>query len=634
MPVDLVVGKDISVFARNFHIFSCDARSRAILGQYGIQCPADEACPEDPAAEFSRKRQEMAGGHSANKAFKKYNEAQLGAAIGATTKLGDFIEFNDHPPLRFFAVWYDQRLYGKLNRYTIDFYLEDRTFHIRDIIQDNSGTDQFHNAYKRATIAKPQQYRVDTNSIGRQKEDSQLYDVTDLYIGNEIILFGRKLLLTRCNQACRNFYQRKSLENPSMFRAQPADIRLPEDEPLPPPKGQPTVPYIGGVVTFGSQEDSVQSCHSLHPIHIKDDPEKVKSNQNHALSFGAELVSKLPTDAGRFFAVKFYLFDDTVAIFETAKKNSGIVPGKFLRRQKVMNQATGEYFNLKDFFVGAELTIYNYRFILVDLDAFTMNFAMNRPDKFLWADVERLIKQMQHVCAQGNATIGGKPQATAEGNITEQEFLEFLQGQCRMSLPEAICCAAFFFKRQELDFDELRRFNKVKSKHLTRLISADTCDTILEDAKLPDDARTVKRTFQRVAQGFKDDKLAFTSICDSNMNELKLLDRKQFTKCLEAAKYISNIPYTTKDIGVMVNYFFPRGKAGERSGTDKEWLETGSLYKFLFPEVKFDSTGGNSSSSTTVTETTANGMITTKFVTVETKNGVTTTTVRTETRPA
>merc|ERR1712076_154016 len=111
-----------------------------------------------------------------------------------------------------------------------------------------------------------------------------------------------------------------------------------------------------------------------------------------------------------------------------------------------------------------------------------------------------------------------------EGPITEEDFKEFLQTQVNMQLNEAICCAAFFFKQQELDFDELRRFNRVEDRHLTRLISADTCDTILEDAKLDDETRTIKRTFQRVTQGYIDDKLAFTSICDSNADDLKRLD--------------------------------------------------------------------------------------------------------------
>merc|ERR1712100_865032 len=147
------------------------------------------------------------------------------------------------------------------------------------------------------------------------------------------------------------------------------------DAPAPPPTKQKPVEYMSGVVTFGSEADSKQSCMSLHPIHIKDDPEKVKSNQNHALSFGAQLISNLATDKGRWFAIKLYLFDDTVAIFETAKKNSGIVPGKFLKRQKVLNPATGRYFDSQDFYVGAALEIYKYQFKLVDVDAFTMNYA-------------------------------------------------------------------------------------------------------------------------------------------------------------------------------------------------------------------------------------------------------------------
>lgn len=585
MPEDLVVGKTISVYARNFHIFSCDPRSRGLLKQAGIDCPPDEKLPEDPAAKFDRERQEQAGGHAANKVFKTYNEAELGASIGATARLGAFLEFNDHPPLRFFAVWRDNRLYGKLNRYTIDFYLEDRTFRIRDIIEDNSGTDQFHNVYERNTITKPGGYKIASTSIGRQKDGAEIYDVPDLYIGKHIELFSRKLELTRCNQACRKFYKKLARLAPDKFSEQPADIILPEDLPPPAQKKQKPVSYMGGVVTFGSKEDSMQSCLSLHPIHIKDDPEKVKSNQNHALSFGAKLVSKLPTDEGRFFAIKFYLFDDTVAIFETAKKNSGIVPGKFLKRQKVENPATGQDFASTDFFVGAKLEIYKYNFELVDVDAFTMNYAMNRPQTFKWADIENQIKRMKAVCATGKAMIGGKPQATANGDITEEDFKNFLTTQVGMSKPESICCAAFFFKQQELDFDELRRFNKVEDKNLTRLISADTCDTILEDAKLDAETRNIKRIFQRVAQGFIDDKLAFTSICDSNMNDLHLLDRSAFINSLESAKYSSNIPYTTKDIEGMVKYFFPRGKAGERSGVNKEWLPTYTLYKFLFPEL-------------------------------------------------
>merc|ERR1719326_834593 len=254
-----------------------------------------------------------------------------------------------------------------------------------------------------------------------------------------------------------------------------------------------------------------------------------------------------------------------------------------------------------------------------------MNYAMNRPQRFKWADIESLIKRMKAACQTGKATIAGKSQATAEGDITEAQFLEFLKGQVGMSHPEAICCAAFFFKKQELDFDELRRFNQVEDKNLTRLISADTCDTILEDAKLDNQTRNIKRIFQRVAQGFIDDQLAFTSICDSFMNELHLLDRTGFREALTAAKYQSNIPYTHQDINKMVAYFFPRGDEGEKAGSNKEWLSTKALYEFLFPETK---PWGAETSETASTSKTVDGVTTTTYTTVHTKNGLKTTTRR------
>jgi len=505
--------------------------------------------------------------------LKKYNEAQLGKSVEATNKLGDFIEFNDHPPLRFFAVWRDKALYGKLNRYTVDFFLEDRTFKIRDIVEDNSGTDQFHNVYRRATIAKPGQYKIASQSIGQQKDGAEIYDVNDLYIGNEINLFGKRLLITNCNQVCRQFYDRQA--RAGRLQPQPKAIELPEDAPAPPPPKQKPVEYMSGVVTFGSEADSLQSCESLHPIHIKDDPEKVKSNQNHALSFAATMVSDKAEDKGRHFNVKFFLFDDTVAVYETARANSGIVPGKFLKRCKIKNPATKEYFSKTDFFVGARLTINVFKFDLIDLDSFTMNYAINRPQTFEWANIERLLKQMKARCNQGGAMIAGKLYDTAEGDISNTEFRAFLQGDCGMDVASAICCSSFFLKNQELDFAELRRFNQVQDKHLDRLISADTCDTILEDAKLDEETRQTKRTFARVSQGFVDDTLTFVAICDRNQNEMKNLDKKNFIKSLHSAKYRSNIPFDGADIERMAAYFFPSGK---------EHLGVRALYKFLFPK--------------------------------------------------
>ena len=47
--------------------------------------PADEQWPDDPATQFVCIRQETTVGHTANYAFKKYNEAQFGADNGVTS---------------------------------------------------------------------------------------------------------------------------------------------------------------------------------------------------------------------------------------------------------------------------------------------------------------------------------------------------------------------------------------------------------------------------------------------------------------------------------------------------------------------------------------------------------------------
>jgi hypothetical protein len=45
----------------------------------------------------------------------------------------------------------------------------------------------------------------------------------------------------------------------------------------------------------------------------------------------------VPEDLDRRFIISFYLADDTISIYEPAQKNSGIIPGKFLHRNKYKN---------------------------------------------------------------------------------------------------------------------------------------------------------------------------------------------------------------------------------------------------------------------------------------------------------
>ena len=159
--------------------------------------------------------------------------------------------------------------------------------------------------------------------------------------------------------------------------------------------------FQGGVVTFGSELDSLQSCLRLRPAVGKKDGLKAALNAGRVLRFEAVMISTRafffnyfawhlalmllfclfdrmtehftnlmlyineycstgPEDATRRFVVAFELADDTVGVFEERVRNSGIWGGKFLERVPLKNEATGKPFVKQDFVVGQEITINSY----------------------------------------------------------------------------------------------------------------------------------------------------------------------------------------------------------------------------------------------------------------------------------
>ena len=92
---------------------------------------------------------------------------------------------------------------------------------------------------------------------------------------------------------------------------------------LPPPSLAPSVPpHCGAAV--GSVQDSLQNCLSLAPRQPKKDLKKMLDNAGKSLRFSAKMMSMVPSDQHRQFIVTYYLEDDTIAIFERARHNSGM----------------------------------------------------------------------------------------------------------------------------------------------------------------------------------------------------------------------------------------------------------------------------------------------------------------------
>eukprot|EP01147_Barroeca_monosierra_P000750 gene750-4042_t len=72
----------------------------------------------------------------------------------------------------------------------------------------------------------------------------------------------------------------------------------------------------------------------------------------------------------------FFPEDDTLEILEPVKEDSGLQQGKLLRRHRVPKPAPNDdqFYEVEDFNVGKEITIYGRTFLIYDCDKFTCNF--------------------------------------------------------------------------------------------------------------------------------------------------------------------------------------------------------------------------------------------------------------------
>lgn len=134
----------------------------------------------------------------------------------------------------------------------------------------------------------------------------------DLKIGQEINVFGRKVMLTDCDEFTREFYRKQHgieefvpIETPKEPEWSPAEV----EKSLP--------PYNG----WGSYEDSESSCLSIQPKACKRNGKTILQQDNSKLRFKAQMIPKTVDDADREFLITYHLDDDTISVFEIGKRN-------------------------------------------------------------------------------------------------------------------------------------------------------------------------------------------------------------------------------------------------------------------------------------------------------------------------
>lgn len=183
---------------------------------------------------------------------------------------------------------------------------------------------------------------------------------------------------------------------------------------------------------FGSEEDSLLTVFYLRPEAAVRRVVDYFKKDKHVLRFNAYLSSSNEAETERKFVFNFWVTDNTLQIYEEAKKNSGRTSAKFMEKRKVKNAITGKYYNEKDFYVGASIYINKYIFNLYECDDKTMNYMIDNSDIFRDSDIVRIIERIRKEAHRFKSfnefltDIISKIDPSNKGNVSKEEILDGL----------------------------------------------------------------------------------------------------------------------------------------------------------------------------------------------------------------
>jgi hypothetical protein len=113
----------------------------------------------------------------------------------------------------------------------------------------------------------------------------------------------------------------------------------------------------------------------------------MNDEQVQVLNFAAKLSTRNLDDLLRKFVVSFFLFDQTLQIYEECVKNSGFRHGKYLQKTRIVNPVTRQFFAPGDFYVGAKINVGGKIFELLAASQLAYGIMEASPDDFPESDL-------------------------------------------------------------------------------------------------------------------------------------------------------------------------------------------------------------------------------------------------------
>lgn len=369
-PTDFVVGEEITIYGRTYHITGCDRFTRWFFEELGMQLADDEDMPKDMwQKSYTFQKVAEKGGLPMPRGCaeeKKLTNFMLGQPV-IDRKLVQFLQ-NDRKVLRFKGFWDDDTMYGNRIYFTIHYYLADNTMEVNEAHARNSGRWQTPVFFKRGKILKENYLQA---YPGMLAPDPEPYEPKDLVVGDSIHLWGRQIHLYDCDDFTQNFYKdylHIDQKSGCIDVAEPPKIH----QKLAPP------PHNG----IGYPEDSLMNCEKIVPKPAKKDLFKMITLTGELLRFEAILVNGEPEDENRKFVIGYYPVDDEMACWELSVRNSGHMGGKFAKKDRITNVDTGKYFHLSELAVGRTVIINAHPLHIIRADEHTLRYLEAHGDEF------------------------------------------------------------------------------------------------------------------------------------------------------------------------------------------------------------------------------------------------------------
>jgi len=355
-PQDFILGGNILIYGRKYHLVDCDAATRKFLQRETTRSQVTHDFPRDFFEETSGladDHEKWGKHHSKRNANKTFMEAMLGNTVNNTGRDG-FMRFGNIT-LRFRCVWDNtSTLYGDWLEFTMVYYLSDDTVEIFSIPAPGKEKTRL---LKRSRLPK----HLSMRPMGSADSDHEFYEWGDLYIGLELIVYKRTLRIVNCDEKTREFYMENDVDVGCAV-APPEPAVLLHEREIPPP------------TAFGSEEDSMRSCEG----HLMPGPVPSKKlGEDRKLCFFASLFTGGIDDVKRRFVITYHVQDGTLKIQEPPVRNSGFNGGEFLSRRAVKTES-GDPLNHMHLWIGARVSILKHGFLLLDANETTLRWMEDR----------------------------------------------------------------------------------------------------------------------------------------------------------------------------------------------------------------------------------------------------------------